>query len=138
MEEIESTTKKRGRRKKVEQHEQSNIDISKDIVPMSEDIGSEVSLHNTDDCSLEIALAEDTITETANPNAITPASTISVGQRCTLPFTRLYPSSISKTSICVCSGDIEILSSDVYDGRVNVFDRGKNLNGWINISEIKQ
>lgn len=142
MENNEQTTKKRGRRKKAEQYEQRDVNSNRDVV--SEDVVSDIadsaiSCHDTDDCSLEMTLANDTVIETPymDSMASTSVSTISVGARYTLPFARLYPSSVSKTSICVCSEDIEILSLDVHDDRINVFDHGKNLKGWINISEIK-
>ena len=62
---------------------------------------------------------------------------IAVGATYTLPFARLYASSVAKKPICVCSGETVIISTDVHDGRINVNNLGTGFVGWIDVTEIK-
>ena len=62
---------------------------------------------------------------------------IKAGDSYTLPFARLYASSVAKKPICVCSGDTVIISTDVHDGRINVNNLGTGYTGWIDVTEIK-
>lgn len=59
------------------------------------------------------------------------------GDKFVLPFARLFASSVSKISMRVCSGDVEILSDEIHDGRINVYNHGTNLRGWIDTTDIK-
>ena len=62
---------------------------------------------------------------------------IKAGDTYTLPFARLYSSSVAKLPICVCSGDTVIISTDIHDGRINVNNLGTGYTGWIDVTEIK-
>lgn len=62
---------------------------------------------------------------------------IAVGATYTLPFTRIYSSSVAKMPICVCKGDTVIISTDIHDGRINVHNLGTGFIGWIDVTEIK-
>ena len=73
----------------------------------------------------------------ADPTPEKSASAFKVGDKITLPFARLFPSSVATQSMCVCTGEIEVLSDEIHDGRINVFSSGTNRKGWINISEIQ-
>lgn len=58
------------------------------------------------------------------------------GMTYTLPFARLYRTSVAKQPIGVCLGEVEILSTMIHDHRVNVFDHGRKIAGWIDTDEI--
>ena len=73
----------------------------------------------------------------ADPTPEKSASAFKVGDKITLPFARLFPSSVATQSMCVCTGEVEVLSDEIHDGRINVFSSGTNRKGWINISEIQ-
>lgn len=53
-----------------------------------------------------------------------------------LPFARLYRTSVAKQPIGVCLGIVEILSDEIHDNRINVFDHGRKISGWIDVTEI--
>ena len=73
----------------------------------------------------------------ADPTPEKSASAFKVGDKITLPFARLFPSSVATQSMCVCTGEVEVLSDETHDGRINVFSSGTNRKGWINIAEIQ-
>ena len=73
----------------------------------------------------------------ADPNPEKSESGFKVGDKITLPFARLFPSSVATQSMCVCTGEVEVLSDEIHDGRINVFSSGTNRKGWINIAEIQ-
>jgi hypothetical protein len=53
-----------------------------------------------------------------------------------LPFARFYRTSVAKKPIGVCLGTVEILSDEIHDNRINVFDHGRKISGWIDVTEI--
>lgn len=53
-----------------------------------------------------------------------------------LPFARLYRTSVAKKPIGVCLGIVEIMSDEIHDNRINVFDHGRKISGWIDVTEI--
>ena len=73
----------------------------------------------------------------ADPTPEKSESGFKVGDKITLPFARLFPSSVATQSMCVCTGEVEVLSDEIHDGRINVFSSGTNRKGWINIAEIQ-
>lgn len=63
-------------------------------------------------------------------------SCIIEGAEHSLPFARLYRTSVANKPIGVCLGTVKILSNEIHDNRVNVFDFGRKVAGWIDVSEI--
>ena len=53
-----------------------------------------------------------------------------------LPFARFYRTSVAKKPIGVCLGTVEIMSDEIHDNRINVFDHGRKISGWIDVTEI--
>ena len=53
-----------------------------------------------------------------------------------LPFARFYRTSVAKKPIGVCLGTVEILSDEIHDNRINVFDHGRKISGWVDVTEI--
>lgn len=153
------TTKKRGR-KKTDIETKPIVEITKDtaqyaapetVTETAPEIKETVEQVEVKEVAENTAIAE-VVEETVVEKKPTPkkktekkqsAQTddkkpkISVGATYTLPFTRIYASSVAKLPICVCKGDTVIISTDVHDGRINVHNLGTGFIGWIDVTEIK-
>lgn len=157
------TTKKRGR-KKVDVETKPIVEITKDtakevaqdsapettpeIAPEIKETVEQVEVKEVVENTAVAEVVEETVVEkkpapkkktekkqSAQTDDKKPK--ISVGATYTLPFTRIYSSSVAKLPICVCKGDTVIISTDVHDGRINVHNLGTGFIGWIDVTEIK-